>query len=142
MVVIVIVGVLSAAAIPQFLGLKDRAVAGSMIGSMSGFAKECATGQITGIPAPIDGTKIGNAGITTNLSAGTDDGNGGLTGAVACDGTSAVTFQNTDDFTAGKINEMVCGKSATDGSNQEATATSKVCTITVAADGQISGAWS
>ena len=141
MVVIVIVGVLSAAAIPQFLGLKDRAVAGSMIGSMSGFAKECATGQITGIPAPIDGTKIGNAGITTNLSAGTTVDNV-TTGAVACDGKTAVTFQNTDDFTAGKINKMVCGKSATDGSNQEASATSKVCTITVAADGQISGAWS
>ena len=128
MVVIVIVGVLSAAAIPQFLGLKDRAEAGSMIGAMSGFAKECATGQITETEADIDTTKLGNAGIT-------------MTGT--CDGSAAtaVTFTNKDAFTVGKIEGMVCGKDATTGANVKASATDITCELSVAQDGSISGAW-
>ena len=129
MIVIVIAGALSAAAIPQFLGLKDRAGAGSMIGSMAGYAKECATGQITETAAQIDTTKLGNAGIT-------------MTGT--CDGsaTVAVTFVNAEPFTTGKITGMVCGKDATTGANKEAAATDNVCTLSVAQDGSISGAWS
>jgi len=141
MVVIVIVGVLSAAAIPQFLGLKDRAEAGSMIGSMSGFAKECATGQITSTAAIIDSTKLENAGITSNLAPASDDGQT-QTAAIACDGEQPITFSNTEGFEASKIGGMVCAKSSDTGEDQEADGLVGTCTITVAADGQISGQWS
>ncbi|MEB3351755.1 MAG: type II secretion system protein, partial [Cyanobacteriota bacterium] len=42
MIVIVIVGILAAVALPNFLGARDKAAAGSLIGTMQGFAKECA----------------------------------------------------------------------------------------------------
>merc|ERR1712137_1344428 len=47
MIVIVIVGVLSAVALPNFLGTRDKAAAGALIGSLQGFAKQCATEQLT-----------------------------------------------------------------------------------------------
>jgi type IV pilus assembly protein PilA len=50
MVVIVIVGILSAVALPKFLGLKAKAAINTQIGEASGLAKECATSLI------VDGT--------------------------------------------------------------------------------------
>ena len=50
MVVIVIVGILSAVALPKFLGLKAKAAINTQIGEASGLAKECATAII------VDGT--------------------------------------------------------------------------------------
>ena len=41
MVVIVIVGILSAVALPKFLGLKDTAKLNTQLGEASGLAKEC-----------------------------------------------------------------------------------------------------
>ena len=46
MIVIVIVGVLSAVALPNFLGTKDKAEAGSTIGSLVGLAKQCSLNAI------------------------------------------------------------------------------------------------
>ena len=43
MIVVAIVGILSAVAIPQFLGARAAAQAGSKIGEQVGLAKECAT---------------------------------------------------------------------------------------------------
>ena len=142
MIVIVIVGVLSAAAIPQFLGLKDRAVAGSLIGSMSGFAKECATGQITSTAALITPTKLASAGITTNLQGAVEaDGSGnGAQDAISCDGTEPITFSNSTAFVAEKITGVVCAKDD-DGADAKATGIETTCTITVAADGTITGEW-
>ena len=138
MVVIVIVGVLSAAAIPQFLGLKDRAEAGSLIGSMSGFAKECATGQITSTAAFITSDKLSNAGILTDLAeeSAADAGD-----AVACEGEQAIRFQNSETFDASKVKGVVCAKDS-DGNNAEATGAEGFCIITVSADGVIEGGWS
>ncbi|MFM7547743.1 MAG: type IV pilin protein [Cyanobacteriota bacterium] len=43
MIVVAIVGILSAVAIPQFLGARAAAAAGAAIGQQVGLAKECAT---------------------------------------------------------------------------------------------------
>jgi type IV pilus assembly protein PilA len=52
MIVIVIVGVLSAVALPQFLGVKDKAELASQIGEYSGLAKECASAVLINGPYP------------------------------------------------------------------------------------------
>ena len=135
MIVIVIVGVLSATAIPQFLGLRDRAVAGSTIGSIAGFAKECATGQITLTPAQMTSTKLTNAKIDTTFDETTDSGTN-------CNGDGEVTFANASLFDASKIGGVLCGKTV-DGEDVVADgATHNKCTLAVQADGSIVGLWS
>merc|ERR1711991_916923 len=49
-IVIMIVGVLSATALPNFLGTKAKAEAGAMNGSLVGLAKECASNAILDSP--------------------------------------------------------------------------------------------
>jgi len=58
MVVIVIVGILSAVALPKFLGLKAKAAINTQIGEASGLAKECATAIIADgtYPKRLEGT--------------------------------------------------------------------------------------
>ena len=123
MVVVAIVGVLSAAALPQFLDARSKAGAGSTIGSLAGFASECATGQITG-GSNLNATNLANAGIT-------------FTGS--CNGSAAGIFKNAVDFT--NVPGSKCGRNST-GQEQLALGTSKTCTLTVAKDGSITGAWS
>ena len=60
MVVIVIVGILAAVALPNFLGAQEKAKAGSLIGSMQGFAKECAANSLNG---DVGTLKIGRAHV-------------------------------------------------------------------------------
>ena len=63
MVVVAIVGVLSAVALPQFLGVKDKAEAGASIGEQVGLAKECSTAiRIDGPYMAGCGTAGANAG--------------------------------------------------------------------------------
>ncbi len=52
MIVIVIVGILSAVALPQFLGVKDKAKLSTQLGEAAGLAKECAAAVITETPYP------------------------------------------------------------------------------------------
>ena len=47
MIVVAIIGILSAVAIPQFLGVRDRSELQAFVGEAVGLAKECAVGQIT-----------------------------------------------------------------------------------------------
>ena len=54
MIVIVVVGVLSSVALPQFLGVKDKAEAGSEIGEFVGLAKECSSAILIDGPFPAD----------------------------------------------------------------------------------------
>ena len=49
MIVVAIIGILSAVALPQFLGLRDRSELQSFVGEALGLAKECAVGQITNV---------------------------------------------------------------------------------------------
>ena len=123
MIVIVIVGVLSAVALPNFLGTKDKAEAGAQIGEMAGFAKNCATNAILGDAtalSSIDTTRITLAplgGADTNCQGGATLKN-------------ASAFSNPENLTG-----MKCGN---DTQNAD---TEVVCTMTVSADGGITGAW-
>ena len=64
MVVIVIVGILSAVALPQFLGVKDKAKLNTQIGEASGLAKECAAAIISESPYPAAYTTPTVTGLT------------------------------------------------------------------------------
>ena len=77
MVVVVIVGILSATALPQFLGLKDKAKLNTQLGEAAGLAKECATAILADGPYPsnypISSGRL-NTGLMANRSC-----NGGST---------------------------------------------------------------
>jgi type IV pilus assembly protein PilA len=69
MIVVAIIGILSAVAIPQFLGVRDRAAASTKVGELVGLAKECAVGQVTKTP---QGPDVGESGITGVPEGGCD----------------------------------------------------------------------
>ena len=125
MIVIVIVGILSATALPNFLNTRSKAEAGSLIGTMTGFAKECATNAIMGDTSSLSGLP---STITVTASGGT-----------VCSTGAAIT--NTDPFTAGEIVGLRCGVNSS-GAAQTADSTSVTCTLTVDSNGGIVGAWS
>lgn len=72
MIVVAIVGILSAVALPQFLGARNAAQAGSLVGEALGIAKECAViaGSDVGA-APGTGVNYTVAGACTSGGAGT-----------------------------------------------------------------------
>ncbi|MEA5442383.1 prepilin-type N-terminal cleavage/methylation domain-containing protein [Cyanobium gracile UHCC 0281] len=65
MIVVAIVGILSAVALPNFLGARNAAEAGAAIGELIGLAKECSTFKASGGVgiAPTGG------GVTCNTTA-------------------------------------------------------------------------
>ena len=126
MIVIVIVGILSATALPNFLNTRSKAEAGSLIGTMTGFAKECATNAIMGDTSSLSGLP---STITVTASG---------SGTVCSTGA---TITNTTAFTAGQVVGLRCGVNSS-GAAQQATAASVTCTLTVDENGGITGAWS
>ena len=80
MIVVAIIGILSAVALPQFLGVRDRSAASAKVGELIGLAKECAVGQATGAAQVID---VGPSGITGAPAAG-------------CDGSANVTLVSAE----------------------------------------------
>lgn len=121
MIVIVIVGILSAVALPRFLGVKDKAKINTQLGEAAGLAKECAAAIISEGPYPADYSTTTNTGLTI-----TGNCNGGST-TTAPDPTKDVTF-TTEKATA-------------DGAKCGATqiAKQKVCEVKVSfSDGNIS----
>jgi type IV pilus assembly protein PilA len=75
MIVVAIVAILSAVAIPQFTGVRNRAEAKAMIGEAVGIAKECASLVIEG-----------QTGSTVTPPGGGT--------AVTCDGTGTATIKS------------------------------------------------
>ena len=118
MIVVAIIGILSAVALPQFLGLRDRSELQAFVGEALGLAKECAVGQIT------------------NVKSGTaTKGNTVVSPADTCNGTGAVTLTVTGT-------KAVAGVKCLTGANSISTATQKTATINVAADGVTTCVWS
>ena len=113
MIVVAIIGVLSAVAIPQFLGVRDRAAAGAKVAELVGIAKECSVGQITGTEQTL---AIGNSGIE---------------GATSCSGTEVELTTTLDNPAPANV------KCLTSDESEGATS----ATITVAADGSMSCSW-
>ena len=122
MIVIVIVGVLSAVALPNFLGTKDKAEVGAIAGSMAGLAKECANNAVLDSPDPV---KAADPLLTDfDFVAGT--------GGTNCEEGGTLT---SIAFTADKIGGARCIGVKADGS------TDTKCEISVSADGDITGVW-
>jgi type IV pilus assembly protein PilA len=68
MIVVAIVGILSAVALPNYLQARSAALIGSRVGEAVGFAKECAVVTITGVgakPAPPAAT-VNDGGSTVS----------------------------------------------------------------------------
>ncbi len=121
MIVIVIVGILSAVALPNFMAAKDKASAGSLIGSMSAFAKACGANMVIGDPVAL-------SDVPTTITFSTKK----------CDGTAAVTIKNATAFTKANIGGVRCG------GDVKANGTSdEYCTLTINQEtGTVTGAWS
>ena len=76
MIVIVIVGVLSAVALPNFLGVRDKAESGAEIGEFVGLAKECSAAILINGPYPKDypASILGKVpGVDENCNGDTND---------------------------------------------------------------------
>jgi len=127
MVVIVIVGILSAVALPKFLGLKDKAKINTQLGEASGLAKECATAIIADGTYPANYiTKTGgltNTGLkitgTCNKAGAAPDTDIVFT-TTAAKGTEGVTC-GPDDLTALKPKCVITVTASTGDINYAAT---------------------
>ncbi|MCP9848790.1 type II secretion system protein [Cyanobium sp. Morenito 9A2] len=103
MIVVAVIGILSAVALPQYLQARNRASAGAAVGEAIGLAKECAVGQAAKLLAtPRGQTCDGSAGqsftatwsgdangvrcLTATAGAGTTSFNvvASTTGALSC----------------------------------------------------------
>jgi type IV pilus assembly protein PilA len=95
MIVVAIVGILSAVAIPQFLGTRSAAAAGAAIGEKVGFAKECATFLASGgVGQAPTGCTNGAAATYTATWSGTVSGLNCLSTSATA-GASAATISIT-----------------------------------------------
>jgi type IV pilus assembly protein PilA len=74
MIVVAIVGILSAVALPQFLGARNAATAGAAVGEALGIAKECAVIAASGVgavPGATSSTNYTIAGACLTAATGT-----------------------------------------------------------------------
>ena len=119
MIVIVIVGILSAVALPNFLGTRAKAEAQALIGSMASQAKLCGANMIVGDPIALPAV----AGVVVSA---------------ACAGTADVNITNTPVFSnPTKIGGVRCGTATANGIGNN------LCTLTVnSVTGSVTGAWS
>jgi type IV pilus assembly protein PilA len=67
MIVVAIIGLLSAAALPQFLGARDRADAKAKLGETIGLSKECA---VFNAEADVTSTEVRRPGTAANVWCG------------------------------------------------------------------------
>lgn len=64
MIVVAVIGILSAVALPQYLKARARAEAGAKIGEAIGLAKECAVANASKLPEVVAGTTCSGAART------------------------------------------------------------------------------
>ena len=117
MVVIVIVGILSAVALPKFLGVKDKAKLNTQLGEAAGLAKECSAAIIAEGTYP-DAYATNSGKTNTDLTIA-GNCNGGTTASAP---TTSVTYTTT---AATANSGAKCGSTTL--------ANSKQCQVTVAA---------
>jgi type IV pilus assembly protein PilA len=125
MIVVAIVGILSAVAIPNFIRARDAAAVGAAMGEAVSLAKECATSAASDIS--VGTTAAGNKAITLTAAAGgCTDG-----GSVTVNAASFNPSLSTNVFPAG----IRCLDQKSAGTNTKGS-------ITVSADGSIACAFS
>jgi len=117
MVVIVIVGILSAVALPKFLGVKDKAKLNTQLGEAAGLAKECSAAIIAEGTYPADYSTATGGKTNTDLTI-TGNCNGGTTATAP---TADVIYTTTKATAASGAK---CGSTALDNGKQ--------CKVTVA----------
>ncbi len=136
MIVIVIVGVLSAVALPNLLGNRDRAEAQSQIGSMISFAKQCSSNMLSDNPLNIENLPDY---ITMDPDDGTECFNAGA--------PVETTFESDAFANTANLEGLSCGRNAS-GAEVLNTGAEDTCTLTVndgtgATDrGVVTGVWS
>lgn len=113
MIVVAVIGILSAVALPQYIGARNAAAAGAAIGELLGQAKECATFRATG-------------GIGSQPTVAT--GTGGTVSAACPTGTADLVFARS--WTSGDAGGLRC-LTVTNGSGD-------TVSVTVASSGQLS----
>ncbi|WP_315858892.1 MULTISPECIES: prepilin-type N-terminal cleavage/methylation domain-containing protein [unclassified Cyanobium] len=110
MIVVAIVGILSAVALPNFLGARAAASAGAAVGEVIGLSKDCATFIASSGVGQTAVTTVGGPAITCGTGGGTvtkafDAGAGG----VRClDATSVSTNKGVKVVIAGSTGAMTC----------------------------------
>jgi type IV pilus assembly protein PilA len=108
MIVVAIVGILSAVALPNFLGARAAASAGARVGEVLGIAKECATfvasGGVGVAPVTSGGTTV------TCTTSGTVSGTftSGAGGVRCLDKTSASTNTTVTVSIAANTGALTC----------------------------------
>ena len=108
MIVVAIVGILSAVALPNFLGARAAASAGARVGEVIGLAKECATFVASG---GVGVAPLGANGITiTCTTSGTVSGTftSGAGGVRCLDQSSASTNTKVTVSIAANTGAMTC----------------------------------
>jgi len=106
MIVVAVIGILSAVALPSFLQARNAAAAGAVVGEALGLAKECATLAISDIGnAPTGGSLT----INCNNNGGTVSGSftAGASGIRCLDKTSG-TGSSTVTLTISSVGAITC----------------------------------
>ena len=152
MIVIVIVGVLSAVALPNLLGNRDRAEAQAQIGSMVSYAKQCSTNMLSANPLNVenipDYITMTPPGATT-ANAGNECFNAGAAVLTTFKTDAFANFTNIEGVACGRdaagvevlangTAHTICTLTVNDGKTSQA-----IGAVTVTPDqGVITGEWS
>ena len=95
MIVVIVVGILSSVALPQFLGAKDKADLNASLGEQFALAKECSTAILGELPLPNNCTNTGAINNTfTTIAANANSATGakcGPTTAMAANKTCIIS---------------------------------------------------
>ena len=114
LITVVILGTLSAIALPNFLGVKDSATTKGAVASVVALAKECSASIVSGLTAPSQGTPSGVS----------------ITGT--CGSAAGISYATASVPT--KVGDP-CG------STLQTTAGNDICTVTVANNGLVTATW-
>jgi type IV pilus assembly protein PilA len=115
LITVVILGTLSAIALPNFLGVKEAADQKAAIASAAGLGKEYSTARVAGLPVP---TQAAAKGVTPAITG------------TAPTGTATYTATSLTPETG----DLCLNDAATKGTDTS-------CEIAVAANGAVTGTW-
>ena len=101
MIVVAVIGILAAVALPQYLGARNAASLGAIVGQALGEGKECATFVASG--------GVGTPPANCTTSGGTFGGTAtGAAGGVTCLTSSSTTAQDTVVVSVGATGTIRC----------------------------------